>query len=337
MEEQRSSKPLAWVRFPPSLLVRIAAKIGAVIKCFRVQLVSRLLVSCRISLRPRGGVESATSAIRGDIEGLTQNIFLRNSENFNCAIARVESQSASFPRIGAILRLKSALPLLFKVASLFSINLCNLRKLRVMFSRFWKRKRSARDRIFVLRSESLNCAVLWQQTALVRFFEYSSGLRVFFKLGGFLIKSLNFEERARCAVWSQRLRYYRRALGSKLFLEESLLILYAALKLKDPFALTDWFVFMLRRISFWKSKMFLRYLYYVLRHFFWAVFCDLRLTGVRFQLKGKISAAGNARTRTARYYVGFTGQSSASNRVLRALGLVRTFTGVQGLRVWVVF
>ena len=83
--------------------------------------------------------------------------------------------------------------------------------------------------------------------------------------------------------------------------------------------------------------MFLRFIKYAVRSFFWAIFKELGVRGIKFQLKGKISVTGNARTRTSFHYVGFTSHSTFANRILHALGLVRTFTGVQGLKIWLVF
>ena len=90
---------------------------------------------------------------------------------------------------------------------------------------------------------------------------------------------------------------------------------------------------MMQKISFWKFKVFLRYLKYVLKNFFWAVFKEIGVRGVKFQLKGKISVAGNARTRTVRHRIGRTGHSTVDNKVVSTLSLVRTFTGAIGLKV----
>lgn len=55
---------------------------------------------------------------------------------------------------------------------------------------------------------------------------------------------------------------------------------------------------MMRRLSFWKYKIIFRFLKYILRYVFEPNFALMGLRGVKFQLKGKISVAGNARTRT---------------------------------------
>jgi ribosomal protein S3 len=94
---------------------------------------------------------------------------------------------------------------------------------------------------------------------------------------------------------------------------------------------------MLRKVSFWKYKLFFRYLKYVLRYFFWAIFSDLGLKGVKFQLKGKVSVAGNARTRTVVQHIGTTSYSTFENRVTFSKDIVRTFTGVLGFKVWIFF
>jgi hypothetical protein len=55
----------------------------------------------------------------------------------------------------------------------------------------------------------------------------------------FLNNCLDFNEKAICMNWAPRLKSFRRSLGPRLFLAESLEILYLALKLKDPFFLSN--------------------------------------------------------------------------------------------------
>jgi hypothetical protein len=178
---------------------------------------------------------------------------------------------------------------------------------------------------------------LWQYNTLLRFLEFCSGRKVCVKFFNFLSSTLTFSEKAQCLIWSQKVKYFRKVLGPRLFLNESLQIMFLALKLKDPFFLSNWMVSTMYKISFWKYKMFLRYLKYVLRYFFWVIFKDLNIKGIKFQLKGKISVAGNARTRTVFHNVGFTSHTTFNNKILYNLNLVRSFTGVMGLKLWIVF
>lgn len=179
--------------------------------------------------------------------------------------------------------------------------------------------------------------ISWQYNTLLRFLEFCSGRKVCLKFFNFLGNTLNFSEKAQCLIWSQKVKYFRKVLGPRLFLNESLQIMFLALKLKDPFFLSNWMVSTMYKISFWKYKMFLRYLKYVLRYFFWVIFKDLNIKGIKFQLKGKISVAGNARTRTVFHNVGFTSHTTFNNKILYHLNLVRSFTGVMGLKLWIVF
>lgn len=73
---------------------------------------------------------------------------------------------------------------------------------------------------------------------------------------------------------------------------------------------------MLDKISFYKFKFFLRYIKYVVRVFFLSRFNELDFLGMKMQLKGKVSVAGNARTRTVLQTVGKVGQSTFNNKVL---------------------
>jgi ribosomal protein S3 len=72
---------------------------------------------------------------------------------------------------------------------------------------------------------------------------------------------------------------------------------------------------------------------YVLKHFFYDRFKDLKIKGVKMQLSGKISVSGNARTRTIRHKTGLTSHSKVENRILTVLKLFPTFTGVQGFKI----
>ena len=72
---------------------------------------------------------------------------------------------------------------------------------------------------------------------------------------------------------------------------------------------------------------------YILKHFFFDKFDEIGIRGVRMELSGKISVAGNSRTRTIRHKTGFTSQSKIENKILHVLSLIPTFTGVQGLKI----
>ncbi len=174
-------------------------------------------------------------------------------------------------------------------------------------------------------------------TSLVRFLEFSSGKKVYLNFYTFLNNNLTYNEKAQCLIWAQKVKYFRKVLGPRLFLNESIQIIYLSLKLKDPFILSNWMVSTMGKISFWKYKTFLRYIKYLLRYFFWVIFKELKIKGVKFQLKGKISVAGNARTRTVFHNVGFTSHATYNNKILYKLNLVKTFTGVLGLKLWIVF
>ncbi len=172
---------------------------------------------------------------------------------------------------------------------------------------------------------------------IVKFLEFCSGRKVYFKTSSFLMKSLDLDEQAKCLMWSHRIKSFRRVLGPRLFLNESLQIVLICLKLKDPFMLSNWMLSMLYKISFWKYKMFFRYMQYILRYFFWPMFTSIKIKGLKFQLKGKVSVAGNARTRTVMNKIGVTGHSTFNNRVLTNLNFLKTFTGVIGFRTWLIF
>ena len=73
---------------------------------------------------------------------------------------------------------------------------------------------------------------------------------------------------------------------------------------------------------------------YVFKNLFQVYFPELGFKGIKLKLKGKISVAGNARTRTLFYRVGQTSHSTFDNRVVYDLSYVNTFTGVLGFQLW---
>jgi hypothetical protein len=59
----------------------------------------------------------------------------------------------------------------------------------------------------------------------------------------------------------------------------------------------------------------------------------LEFKGFKLRLKGKISVAGNARTRTLMYRIGETSYSKLNNRIVSDFTTINTFTGVLGFKI----
>ena len=179
--------------------------------------------------------------------------------------------------------------------------------------------------------------VSWHYLTLIKFLEFCSGKKIYFNYSFLVINDLSSSEKFRCLLWSQRLRSFKRSFGAKLFLIESLHIVYTSLKLKDLYFLSNWLLKFFYKISFWKYKLIFRYLYYILRYLFLPLFPELGIKGLKFQLKGKVSVAGNSRTRTFMNQVGSNSYSTFKNRIIFDLNLIRTFTGVIGFKTWLTF
>ena len=180
-------------------------------------------------------------------------------------------------------------------------------------------------------------AFSWHYLTIVKFLEFATGKKIYLKFYSLLSSDLEFSENARCLMWAYRLRSFKKTFGAKLFVVESLKIIYTALKCKDIYFLSDWLLKFFYKISFWKYKTIFRYLYYVLRYLFRPLFGSVGVRGVKFQLKGKVSVAGNARTRTVRNRVGDLSYATYNNKIILDLNLIRTFTGVIGFKTWLSF
>lgn len=174
---------------------------------------------------------------------------------------------------------------------------------------------------------------LWYNSTLVRFMESCSGRKVYLKFNPFIENSLTYQDLARCRMWECRIDGFQRMLGPKLFLRESLRIFHLAINYKDPTFLLNWMKAMLYRMDFFKYRLLFRYFKFVMRYLFWAYFPELNFKGLKLRLKGKISVAGNARTRKLVYAIGETSHATVNNRVISDFTTVNSFTGVMGFRM----
>jgi hypothetical protein len=168
---------------------------------------------------------------------------------------------------------------------------------------------------------------------LVHFIEYHTGKRVYLKFNPFIENALLYSDLARCSLWSTRVVGWQKKLGHRIFVNESLRLFHLAIRFRDPTFLSYWISVMMQRISFWKYRLLFRYIKFALRILFWNHFEDLGFRGAKVMLRGKISVAGNARTRTLTFKAGHTSHAEMNNRVLSHFTTVDSFTGVMGFRL----
>ena len=179
--------------------------------------------------------------------------------------------------------------------------------------------------------------LIWYNFLITRFLENFTGHQTCIIFNPCLAKSLTFQEKAQLLLWTQRIGGFQRMIGPKVSLLESLEITYLSLKLKEPTLLSNWLIRTIRKVSFWKYKAFFRFLKFLFNNLLLLIFKSLSVLGIKIKLKGKISVAGNARTRTIYYRVGSTSHAKIQNKILHNLNLVHTFTGVLGLQIWYYF
>ena len=175
---------------------------------------------------------------------------------------------------------------------------------------------------------------LWYYTSLIQFLEFTIGRKVALNFGPFLETALTFADRSKCLVWGSRILGFQRILGPKIFIYEALEVLVVSIRLKDPAVLANWIRVMLARISFWKFRLIFRYLKFLLQNLIKSSFPHFNFKGAKFRLKGKISVAGNARTRMVFYQIGSTSHTTMKYRISYDLSYVHTFTGIQGFKIW---
>ena len=180
-------------------------------------------------------------------------------------------------------------------------------------------------------------ATQWYYNTVIRFIEFLSGRKVLFQFYPALESEVSFNFLIRYRLWLTRMNYYERKLGHRFFLEESIHIMHLSFYYKDIHIFTSWLRSLIIRISFWRTRLIFRFIKYLFHHYFKYVFEALEIKGLKIKLKGKISAAGNSRKRTILYRTGLTSHSTVNLRVLYDSQLISTFTGVQGLQVWLFY
>ena len=177
----------------------------------------------------------------------------------------------------------------------------------------------------------------WYYNTIVRFLENISGSKILFQFYPFMHKNVDLFYQARYEKWIPRMGYYEKKLGHKFFMKEALHIMHLSFHLKDPRVFSSWLKAIILRISFWKTRFIFRFLKYLMQHYFFYTFPDLKIKGLKIRLKGKISAAGNSRKRVVLYCTGQTSHSSVVLRVLHEFATINTFTGVMGFQVWLFY
>lgn len=295
---------------------------------------------------------------------LTNNTFFKNNNNFFFPVNK--SDKTYLSNTGLLLldhfNLKSIIntPVLFKfIMTTSDIHLMFTNTFSLISSSLTKHSFNSRVNTFknsnIYPSHSLNFNIkrkvlkvfsynkfspnitMWYYNTLIRFIENCSGKKCFLKFNPFIENCLTFSDVARCNLWSLRISTFQKILGPKIFLQESLRIMHLAIRFKDPTFFSNWIRGMLNRMSFWKYRLLFRYIKFAMRYLFWIYFPELNFKGLKLKLKGKISVAGNARTRTLVYKIGETGYSKLNNRVLSDFSLINTFTGVLGFKIWFFF
>ena len=177
----------------------------------------------------------------------------------------------------------------------------------------------------------------WTHSLFIRFLEFCTGKKVLVQTYSFVAQHVTTEFLFTYKKWIPRMGFYEKRLGHKFFFEESLHILHLGFTLRDAKLIASWLKSLIKRISFWKTRLIFRFIKYLFQNYFVHIFNKIKIQGLKIKLKGKISAAGNSRKRTILYRTGRTSHTTVGLRVVHEMQTVNTFTGVMGLQVWVFY
>ena len=107
--------------------------------------------------------------------------------------------------------------------------------------------------------------------------------------------------------------------------------------LKDPTIFSNWLIRLFNKTNFWKHKIIIKYIWYLIYYIFQYYFKSFNIYGIKIKFKGKISAGGNSRTKKIIIKYGLTNSSSIKYKNAYDFNLIYTFTGVIGYQIWLFF
>ena len=177
----------------------------------------------------------------------------------------------------------------------------------------------------------------WVYANLIYFMESCTGKKVYIQTYPFLNQAIDIDYMVLYKRWLPRFYSYEKRLGHRFFLEEALHIMHMSFNFKDVKLIISWLSAMIKRISFWKTRLIFRFLKYLFNNYLLLMFSYIGIKGFKVKLKGKISVAGNSRKRTILYRVGKTSHAQVNLKVIHDFVTINTFTGVQGLQIWIFY
>jgi len=86
----------------------------------------------------------------------------------------------------------------------------------------------------VVSSKYLPQTTIYFYKTLINFMEYFTGKKIYLKLNPFIENSLSYLDTSRCYLWYSRVLSFQKILGHRIFVHESLKIMYLAIKFRDP-------------------------------------------------------------------------------------------------------
>lgn len=182
-------------------------------------------------------------------------------------------------------------------------------------------------------SENVESTVIYT-ARLTRFVQNITGKSVFIKLQFGDCGLITMTEFILFLVWAKRIFFFKKTISNVLHIEDSLQIVWVALKTHDTSLFLYWIKNIMTRITSWKHRNFFSYIKYIFATFITPLLSTLNIIGVQLLLKGKISVAGNARTRKIMLKFGNASFTTLAQKVSYSHSTVSTFTGVLGVHIW---
>jgi hypothetical protein len=172
---------------------------------------------------------------------------------------------------------------------------------------------------------------------ITSFFEFFLKKKIFLKFKKIKRHFLTFKLKFFFNYVLKSLKRYKFLLKKNFFFKDFLEIFSIFLKYKEIDLLTNWIRFSFERFTMMQQKNFLRFIKKFFKKFFNKIKKKYNIFGIYCSIKGKVCVKGNAKSRKYFFKSGIYSRTQKNLKYLYKHELIRTPTGVLGLRFILVF
>jgi len=172
---------------------------------------------------------------------------------------------------------------------------------------------------------------------LVNFLENKTSHLVYLNIIKTKAVTLSSRDNALVSVWAIKLSRFKLRFKNRFDMRNFVLIVYYSLKNRDLTLMLNLFQNAILRLKFWQHRMFFKFIVYLFAFQFVSAFRSLKLRGIHFEVKGKISLGGNSRKKKIVLKLRKTFRSNIKLKSAFKFKPINTISGALGLKLWIYY